>query len=49
MLTVGLKDFSERAKKHEFAAKENNTEFIYAEAEDFINEYTGLCRKLEQG
>lgn len=27
-LTVGMDEFSELAKKHEFAAKEENTEFI---------------------
>ena len=46
MLTIGLKNFSERAKKHEFAAKENNTEFIYEDAEEFLNGYEGLCKKL---
>ena len=46
MATVGMKDFSERAKKHEFAAKAGNTDFIYKDAEDFIKKYEEICRKL---
>ena len=46
MATIGMKDFSERAKKHEFAAKDNETDFIYGDAEDFIREYEEICRKL---
>ena len=47
MATIGLKAFSERAKQHEFAAKDNQTEFINKEAEDFIQAYLEICRKLE--
>ena len=47
MATLGLKEFSERAKRHEYAAKDNNTDFIFAEAESFINDYVELCKKLE--
>ncbi len=47
MATLGLKAFSERAKKHEFAARDNDAEFVYGDAEDFINEYIRLCKKLE--
>lgn len=47
MATIGLKDFSERAKKHEFAAKEGNTAFIDEDAESFLNEYADLCKKLK--
>ncbi len=47
MATLGLKSFSERAKKHEFAAKDNDADFIYGEAEEFINEYVEICKKLE--
>lgn len=47
MATIGLKEFSERAKGHEFAAKENNLAFIYGDAEEFINEYIAICKKLE--
>jgi signal transduction histidine kinase/DNA-binding response OmpR family regulator len=46
MATLGLRDFSERAKKHEYAAKDNNTDFIYAEAESFIKDYVEICKKL---
>lgn len=46
MATIGLKGFSDRAKKHEFAAKENNVEFINEDSEAFINEYIEVCDKL---
>ena len=41
-----MNDLSERAKKHEFAAKAGNTDFIYKDAEDFIKKYEVICRKL---
>ena len=47
MLTVGLKEFSERAKKHEFAARDNDTDFVFGDADAFINEYIEICRKLK--
>ena len=47
MATIGLKDFSERAKKHEFAAKDNDLDFINGDIDDFISEYTELCEKLK--
>ena len=47
MATIGLKEFSERAKKHEFAAKDNDTAFIRGDSEDFLSEYTSICRKLD--
>jgi HPt (histidine-containing phosphotransfer) domain-containing protein len=46
MATIGLKDFSERAKRHEFAARDNDIAFIYGDSEAFINEYTSLCESL---
>ncbi len=46
MATIGLKEFSERAKKHEFAARDNDIAFIYGEADSFINEYIEICKKL---
>ena len=46
MATIGLKDFSERAKKHEFAARDNDMDFINADAESFIEDYIKLCDKL---
>ncbi len=47
MATLGLDSLSERAKKHEFAAKEDNIGFILEDAEDFMKEYTEVCRKME--
>ncbi len=46
MATIGLKEFSERAKKHEFAARDNDIAFIYGEADSFINEYIEICKEL---
>ena len=46
MATIGLKDFSERAKKHEFAAKDNDTAYVYGDAESFISDYTALCENI---
>ena len=48
MATIGLQELSERAKKHEFAAKADDTDFIYEDAESFIKEYTEVCERLEQ-
>ena len=46
MATIGLKDFSERSRKHEYAAKDNDLTFIYGDSESYINEYINLCKKL---
>lgn len=46
MATIGLQDFSDRAKKHEFAAKENNTEFIESDSEEFLKKYAEICSRL---
>ena len=46
MATIGLMSLSERARKHEFAAKEVDTDFIFSDAEDFISEYLKVCEQL---
>ena len=46
MATIGMKALSERARKHEFAAKEGNEAFLLEDAEDFISEYVETCKKL---
>ena len=46
MATIGLDAFSERAKQHEFACKNNDFDFILTDAEEFINEYEIICKKL---
>ncbi len=48
MATIGLKDFSEKAKKHELAAKANETEFVYGDVDTFLNEYLELCEELKK-
>ena len=47
MATIGLKELSQRAQKHEFAAKGGDEGFIRADAEGFIAEYAEVCRKLK--
>ena len=47
MATIGMKAFSERARKHEFAAKEKDLQFIDQDAEKFLDEYAAICKKLE--
>ena len=48
MATIGMSEFSEKAKQHEYAAKDNNIDFIKENAETFIGEYEDICRKLEK-
>lgn len=48
MATIGVKAFSERAKKHEFAAKEGNLEFLQEDIDSFIEDYNNLCKKLNE-
>ena len=46
MATIGLKDISEHAKRHEFAAKDNNLDYINEDGAAFIGEYRDICAKL---
>ncbi|MCR5654974.1 MAG: response regulator [Lachnospiraceae bacterium] len=48
MATIGLKDFSERAKKHEFAAKDRDMDTILADADSFLKDYNDLLEKLDK-
>ena len=47
MATLGLMALSERAKRHEFAAKDNDIEFILGDANGFIDEYIEVCRMMK--
>lgn len=47
MANIGMMEFSERAKKHEYAAKDNDISFINEDGEAFIAEYINICNKLE--
>ncbi|MBO7096298.1 MAG: response regulator, partial [Lachnospiraceae bacterium] len=47
MATIGLSSLSERAKKHEFAARDLDKEFIKKDCEGFIEEYRTVCEKLK--
>ncbi|MCR5098333.1 MAG: response regulator [Lachnospiraceae bacterium] len=47
MSTIGLKELSEHAKRHEFAVKESNTQYINEDSTAFIEEYRDVCGKLK--
>ena len=44
MASIGASALSEKAKEHEFAAKEGNISFIKENGEEFISEY---CKIIE--
>lgn len=46
-LNIGAKDLSERAKKHEFAAKENDSDTIAADVEGFLIDYRNVLKEAE--
>lgn len=46
MATIGAKSLSERAKRHEAAAKNRDMTYIEEDAEDFFKEYEELCRRI---
>ena len=48
MATIGLDRLSERAKRHEYAVKEENYGFIEEDVEGFLKEYKDLCDKLRR-
>ena len=48
MATVGIMNMSERAKKHELAAKSNEIEFIEGDYEAYLKEYEVLCKKIAE-
>ncbi len=47
MATIGLASLSERARKHEYAAMDNDIDFIKTDCEGFIEEYRTACEKLK--
>ena len=49
MLTVGITGLSERAKKHEFAVKEENFAFVNEDYEGFLEEYKQVCDDIRKG
>ncbi len=46
-LTIGARDFSELAKKHEFAGKEENADFIKNGCEEFIAAYREVLGEIK--
>ena len=46
MATIGNKKLSELARKHEYAAKDKDLDFILKEGEAFIKKYEEVCYKL---
>ena len=47
MATISATELSAHAKQHEFAAKENNIEFIEQDSEAFIAEYADMLDRIE--
>ncbi len=47
MATIGFGAFSERAKKHEFAARDGEYDFILEDFDSFVEEYTSICQKIK--
>ncbi len=48
LATIGAKDLSERAKKHEFAGRDEEEAFIRDDMEDFLAACETLCGKIKQ-
>lgn len=48
MATIGLASLSDRARQHEYAARDGDTEFIKKDCEAFFEEYRTVCEKLKQ-
>ena len=46
MASVGLKELSDRARKHENAAEDLDAKFIRSDCEGFIEAYRDVCAKL---
>jgi CheY-like chemotaxis protein/HPt (histidine-containing phosphotransfer) domain-containing protein len=46
MATIGVMGLSERAKKHEFAAKEGNNTFIDEDYEGLLAEFKEICDRM---
>ena len=47
MATIGVMELSERAKKHEFAAKGGDHDFIINDYEGFLKEYGDICEVIK--
>ena len=48
MATIGWKEMSELAKKHEFAVKEENLDFVRDEYEAFLDAYQNACASIKR-
>ncbi len=48
MATINAMDISAHAKKHEFAAKENNIDFILADSKAFLEEYAEMLNRIDE-
>jgi len=46
-LLIGAKDFSEKAKKLEYAANDGKEDILLSESEDFLAEYAEIIKKLQ--
>ncbi|MCR4717472.1 MAG: response regulator [Lachnospiraceae bacterium] len=48
MATIGMNEYSELAKKHEFAARDEDLAFVEAEGEEFIDGFAKICEQLSE-
>ncbi len=47
MATLGLFALSERAKKHEYAARDRDETFMASDHDGFLKEYVDICNRLK--
>ena len=48
MATIGVNGLFERARKHEYAGRDEDAAFIAEDGEAFIQEYEKFCDRLKQ-
>ncbi|MBO4846547.1 MAG: response regulator [Lachnospiraceae bacterium] len=48
MATIGVQKLHERAKQHEFAAKDKKYELIEEDSDGLIEEYASICEKIKK-
>lgn len=47
MATLGLSALSERAKRHEYAARDRDEAFMASDHDEFLKEYVDICNRLK--
>ncbi len=49
MATIGASALSERAKKHEYAGRDSDWDFIEEDMEGFLTAFAQICAKIRNG